>query len=164
MGTNNSINLSQSGIVSYDGSGTFSGRTLQSSNPNLLITNGNGIGGDPSFSISGFMSWVEVTGTSQAMLVSTGYIANNAALITLTLPSTAVIGDSIRVLGKGAGGWKIAQNATQQIVFGKLSTTIGTGGSLASTNLNDCLELRCITSGTATIWEVASAIGNITVV
>lgn len=164
MTTNNSINLSQSGMVSYDGAGVFSGRTLQSLTPNLTITNGSGIGGDPSFAITGLTSWVEVTGTSQAMSVNTGYIANNAGLITFTLPSTAAIGDSLRILGKGVGGWKIAQNATQQIIFGKLSTTSGIGGSLASTHLNDCIELRCITSGTATIWEVASSVGNITVV
>ena len=163
MPTNNAINLSQSGFTVYDGSGTFSGRTLQQGS-NVTITNPTGIAGDPTISVTGIMSWTEVTGTSQAMAVGNGYIANNASLITFTLPATAVIGDSLRVVGKGAGGWKIAQNATQQIVVGKLSATVGTGGSIASTHQSDCIELRCITSGTATIWESVSGWGNITVV
>ena len=163
MATNNAINLSQSGITAYDGAGTFFGRTIQGGS-NVNVTNGDGVAGNPSISVSGIMSWVEVTGTSQSMAVQTGYVANNASLVTLTLPATAAIGDSLRVLGKGAGGWKVGINATQQIIFGKLSSTVGTGGSLASTHQNDCIELRCITLGTATVWEVASSVGNITVV
>lgn len=163
MATNNSINLSSSGIVSYDGAGVFFGRTLQQGS-NVVITNANGVSGDPTISVPGIMSWTEVTGTSQSMAVQNGYIANNAALVTLTLPATAAIGDALRILGKGVGGWKLEINATQQIIFGKLASIVGTGGSLASTHQNDCIELRCITSGTATVWEVASSVGNITVV
>jgi len=163
MATNNAINLSQSGFAVYDGAGTFSGRTLQQGS-NVTITNPTGIGGDPTISVTGIMSWTEVTGTSQAMAVGNGYGANNASLVTFTLPATAAFGDVVRVLGKGAGGWKIAQNATQQIIVGKLSSTVGTGGSVASTATSDCVELRCITSGTATVWESASGWGNLTVV
>ncbi len=153
MATNNSINLSQSGLTAYDGAGTFFGRTLQAGT-NVSISNPDGIAGNPSISVTGIMTWVEVTGTSQAIVVNTGYVANNASLVTLTLPSSAAIGDSIVVMGKGSGGWKIAQNASQQIIFGKVSTTIGTGGFLSSTDKSDCITIRCITAGTGTIWEV----------
>lgn len=163
MVTNNSINLSSSGFTVYDGAGVFVGRTLQQG-ANVVITNANGISGDPSISVPAIMSWTEVTGTSQSMSVQNGYIANNAALVTLTLPATAAIGDALRILGKGVGGWKIGINATQQILFGNLSSTVGTSGSLASTHQNNCIELICITSGTATVWQVASSVGNITVV
>lgn len=163
MATSNAINLNSPGIASYDGAGTFFGRTIQGTGT-VSVINGDGIAGNPSISVTGIISWLEVTGTSQAMSTQTGYVANNAALVTLTLPATAAIGDCIRVLGKGAAGWKIGINATQQIIFGKLPSTVGTGGSLASTNANDCVELRCITAGTATVWEVASSVGNITVV
>lgn len=163
MATNNAINLSQAGITAYDGAGTFFGRTFQAGT-SISITNPDGIAGNPVISATGIMTWTEVTGTSQAMASGIGYVANNASLVTLTLPTTASLGDSIRVLGKGAGGWKIALNATQQILFGKSPSTVGTGGSLASTNQSDCIELRCTTLGTATIWTVASSVGNITVV
>lgn len=163
MATNNSINLNAPGIASYDGAGTFFGRTIQGTG-NVVVTNGDGISGNPSISVSGIMSWVEVTGTSQAMSAGVGYVANNASLVTLTLPATAALGDSIRIVGKGAGLWKIAQNATQQIVFGKLPATVGTGGSLTALQATDCVALRCTTSGTATVWTVEASQGNITVV
>lgn len=164
MATNNVINLSQSGITAYDGAGTFSGRTLQSSSPNLVITNPDGIAGNPSFAITGFSTTVNVTGSTQAMSVATNYIADSASLITFTLPATAALGDTIRVAGKNTGLWKIAQNALQQIIFGKLSSTVGVSGLISSLFTNDCVELRCMVAGTSTIWEVqGNAQGNITV-
>ena len=53
------------------------------------------------------------------MSVNNGYIANNAGLVTLTLPDTAALGDEVLVQGKGAGGWLIAQNASETIYFGE---------------------------------------------
>lgn len=163
MATSNSINLNSPGITSYDGAGTFFGRTLQTSSANLTISNPDGIAGNPSFGLTGFTTWTEVTGTSQAMSVANGYVANNASLVTFTLPASAAIGDVIYVLGKGAGGWKIAQNATQQIVCEILSSTVGVSGSVASIKQFDIIELRCITSGTATVWSTRQT-GNLTVV
>lgn len=108
------------------------------------------------------ITWSEITGTSQSMAVDNGYIANNAGLVTLTLPSTAAVGKVVRVAGKGAGGWKVAQNASGIIHFGNLSTTTGTGGSLQSSHRRDSVELVCVVANTE--WVVISSIGNITVV
>lgn len=107
-------------------------------------------------------TWNDVTGTTQAALVGNGYVADNAALVTITLPSTAVFGSVIPIVGKGAGGWKIAQNAGQTCSFGNKSTTTGVTGSLASTNANDCVDLICTTANSG--WTVRSSVGNITVV
>lgn len=107
-------------------------------------------------------SWVEVTTTTQAFAVNTSYIMNNAALVTGTLPATAAVGSVIEVVGEGAGGWLIAQNASQEIRFGDVVTTNGVTGSLASTNAGDVVRLVCIT--TDTIWRVISSVGNITYV
>jgi hypothetical protein len=109
----------------------------------------------------GGITYTNVTGTSQAMAVNTGYIANNAALVTLTLPATAAIGSVIPVVGNGAGGWKIAQNAGQNIMFGVADTTTGTGGSLASTNEDDCVELVCTVANTT--FVVRNSVGNVAV-
>ncbi len=108
------------------------------------------------------LTWSEVTGTSQAGAVNNAYILNNAGLVTLTIPTTAAVGDIVRVVGKGAGGWLIAQNASENINFGNLTTTTGVGGSLASTNRYDCVELVCTVANTT--WTVMSSVGNITVV
>jgi len=111
---------------------------------------------------TGGVSTVEVTGTTQAMAVNTDYIANNAALVTLTLPATAALGTEMSVLYKGAGGWLVAQNAGQTIRFGTSTTTAGVGGSLASSAAGDCIKFKCITADT--LFEVFSSQGNITVV
>ena len=108
------------------------------------------------------MTWTDVTGTSQAMAVDNGYIANNAGLVTLTLPAVAVVGDIVRVDGAGAGGWLIAQNAGQTVRMLGQSTTTGAGGSLASTTQYDCVAYRCIIANTD--WVVESVMGNLTVV
>lgn len=111
----------------------------------------------------GGITWVEVVGTTQAMDVDTGYVANNAGLVTLTLPDTAAFGSIVRVVGKGAGGWLIAQNAAEFIRWDEASvTTTGVGGSLASTDNFDAVELVCMTADTE--WVVLSSKGNITIV
>jgi hypothetical protein len=110
----------------------------------------------------GGMSWSEVTSTSQTMSINTGYIANNVALVTLTLPTTSALGSVIEVVGKGAGLWKIAQNAGEQIHFGNINTTSGTGGYLQATLTYDAIRLVCTVADTE--WTVTSSQGNITVV
>lgn len=128
---------------------------------NISITNGAGsitvaTTGPASF------SWTDVSGTSQAMTVNSGYTANNAGLVTLTLPVTAAYGSIFAVVGKGAGGWLIAQNAGQLIHFGNVTTTTGVTGSLASTLQYDVIWLLCEVANTT--FVVTGSIGNITYV
>lgn len=132
------------------------------------ITAGTGISVTPGANTitiaatGGSFTWSEVTGTSQAMAINNGYILNNVGLVTATLPSTAALGSVVRIAGKGAGGWRLAQNSGQTIFFGSSTTTPGTGGSLSSTNRRDCVELVCVTADTD--WDVLSVQGNLTVV
>jgi hypothetical protein len=126
-----------------------------------------GAGALPSFQAApGSFTWSSVAASSQTIAVQNGYVTDNATLVTYTLPATAALGDSFEILGgtTGAGGWTIAQNASQQIHFGSAATTAGVGGSLASTNQYDNVQCRAIVAGAATIWEVTSATGNLTVV
>src|SRR5579872_6232250 len=118
--------------------------------------------------------WNVVTGTSQQADVNSGYIANNAGLVTITLPATAPVGTELRVVGLGAGGWRIAQNANQVIHWTKLgvndpalgggnltstatSTTTGTGGHLDSASRYDRARLLCVVANTD--WVVESYAG-----
>lgn len=106
--------------------------------------------------------WNVETGTSASMAVNNGYVSNNAGLVTFTLPATAAVGDKLKVSGLGAGGWAIAQNASQLINMVASSTTTGAGGSLASTDQFDAVELVCVVANTT--FNVLSSMGNITVV
>ena len=92
--------------------------------------------------------FTEVTGTAQAMAINNGYITNNAALVTATLPSTSAVGDLVWIVGQGAGGWQIAQNTGQTIHFGNQDTTVGIGGHLDSTNQYDAIQLLCTAANT----------------
>jgi hypothetical protein len=113
----------------------------------------------------GGFTWSEVTGTTQAGTVENGYITNNASQVVVTLPSTAVLGSVIRITGKGAGGWKLAQNALQIIKFtsggveGVNQTTTGTTGFVASNDSEDSIEILCTTADTT--WKVISHEGNL---
>ena len=117
---------------------------------NTLVVTGAGIG------------WTVVTGTTQAAAVNQGYFANNAGVVTVTLPAVASVGATVRVAGMGAGGWAVAQGAGQSIRIGSSTTTPGAGGSLASTDIGDAVEIVCRVANTG--WMVLSLVGNITVV
>lgn len=121
------------------------------------ITISNSAGGITINSTGSGVATVEVTGTTQAMAINTRYIANNAGLVTFTLPSTAAIGDTIIVVGKGAGGWRIAANASGQIHVGAIAST-ATTGTVSSTNQYDSITISCITANN--IWTFEAGIGS----
>ncbi len=126
--------------------------------PGVSIANGAG-----SITISGTGSgtgFTEVTGTSQAMVADAGYVSNNAGLVTFTLPVTAAFGTSQTVVGLGAGGWKINQNSGQNIQVGNQTTTVGVGGSLASANRYDSIDLLCVVANTTWVaWGAPQSSG-----
>ena len=127
------------------------------------VTITNGAGSITVNASGGGLTWTVVTGTTQAAAVNNGYIANNGALVTVTLPATSAVGDTVAVTGiNNATGWKVAQNAGNQIFFGTSSTTSGTGGSLASSATRDTVHLVCMTANAT--WNVLNSIGNITIV
>ena len=113
----------------------------------------------------GGLTWSVVT-VDASFTANTGTIANKAGLLTMTLPASGAIGDIIRITGiNSALGWKIAQNANQQIFMGtSVGTTVGTGGSIASINIRDSLEMVCVVAGASTVWNVLSSEGNFTIV
>jgi hypothetical protein len=113
---------------------------------------------------AGIIVWNEITSASASMSVNNGYLANNVAVVTLTLPATAAQFSILEIKGYGAGGWTIAQAASQQIIFGNLSTTAGVTGSLSSTNANDGVKLLAVVGGASTIWTVLDSVGNISIV
>lgn len=197
MATNNSINANSTGLVKYDGAGTFSGVTVTNHSllvgaasngiTSLALTNGQlaigSTGADPSAAtltagtgvsisngagtitvnaLGGGLTWTVVSGTSQAMAVNNGYIANNAGLVTMTLPATSAVGDMVIITGIGAGGWRLAQNAGNQVFFEALSTTAGAGGSISSIVTRDTLTLVC--TSTNANWQVISSMGSMTIV
>jgi hypothetical protein len=119
-------------------------------------------------SAGGGITWTEVTGTTQTATVNNGYITNNAGLVTLTLPATATVGSIVRIAGSGAGGWSVAQASGQTIIWdsGAVAslnqTTTGVGGSIASTDRYDSMEMLCITTNTTFVVISSKGSPNLT--
>lgn len=106
------------------------------------------------------VTWTEVLGTTQAATVNSGYITNNAGLVTVTLPATAAVGSMVPIQGKGAGGWRLTANTGQVINVGNTPTS--TAGSASSTNQWDAITVICVTANTT--WATRSLIGSLTIV
>jgi len=121
--------------------------------------------GSITISWTGANLWVDQTTAAVTMVANTGYTSDDGAtLVTFTLPTAASIGDFVEIQGKGAGGWTIAQAASQEIFFGIVHTTAGVTGSLSSTTQYDCVKLRALTAGATSTWSVVSAVGNLSYV
>jgi hypothetical protein len=134
--------------------------TLSSTGSTVAITNGAG-SIDLEVITSG-IAWSREAGAAVAASDNHGYVNVNAGLTTITLPATSVLGTTIEILGEGAGGWTIAQNGGQNIQYGNVSTTIGAGGSLSSSNRYDTVTLKCRVANTT--WSVVSNTGVLNVV
>lgn len=151
---NGSSTITIGGNVTYSGAFTFTG-TLTNNTSVTFPTSGT------LATTSQVITSNNVTSTSASMAVNNQYIANNAGLVTLTLPATAAVGDRILIRGSGAGGWTVVENASQIIHVGSSPST-ATTGSVSSTNRYDCMDLTCIVANTE---FVASGVqGNLTVV
>jgi hypothetical protein len=123
----------------------------------------NGAGTAPTFqTLPPSFTWSIKTADLNPIVVDNGYIANKAGVLTFTLPATCAVGKTFRITGMNTAlGWKIAQNAGQQIFFGNAATTSGATGYLQSSATYDAVELVCNVVDTS--WIVTSCIGNITV-
>lgn len=106
------------------------------------------------------MPWTVVTGTSQTAAVNNGYIANNAGLVTVTLPAVAAVGSIVHVVGMGAGLFALKGNTGQTINFGNQTTS--SAGTCTATQQYDAIQVVCNVANTT--WTCTGvAQGNLTV-
>jgi len=146
------------GAITFNNAYTFP--TADGTSGQVLTTNGAGV---VSWEGSGGGTWA-VTTVDATAVVNKSYIANKAGLLTMTLPATAAIGDTIRITGiNTAVGWRIAQNANQRIHVGLNSSTAGVGGYIEATAIRDSVELVCVVAGASSEYNCVSMMGNITV-
>lgn len=165
-------NLFQSNIVlSYPGNpnGNLAGTTYQlcwDTLDNVLwvcTTSGTSSTAVWMECISSESNWIQTTTTPVTLFPNYKYITDNGAtLSTFSLPTTASFGTEIEIAGVSSGGWTITQGIGQSINFGNLTTTVGVGGSLSSTNQNDYVKLVCVAADTT--WNVIGSIGMLTIV
>jgi uncharacterized protein YqgV (UPF0045/DUF77 family) len=116
---------------------------------------------DGTFATPGGLTWTTVTGTSASGATNNAYIANNASLVTISLPATCTVGDVFEVLGQGTGLWKISQASGQTIHYGSSNSTTGTAGYLQAILRYDNATMICLIANTD--FEVTSSVGNLTI-
>lgn len=144
-------------------SGTLPASVLAGYSGTVTLTNGgNSFNGSFSGSfggsgagltdVPGSVVWQNVTGTSQQAQPNIGYLANNAAQVTITLPTAPNLGDIVRMSGVGAGGWIIAQNAGQAIQAGIFGVSCTNWNSLVTNWTAFWAPYPCID-----FWGVASS-------
>lgn len=149
-----------SGQLVIGGTTTPAAATL-SAGSGISITNGNN---SITIATTGSgQAWVDVTGASQTLAANTGYLSDRAGAVAFTLPASSTYGDVIEIVGV-QGSWSVTQAANQQIKFGSSASTLGAGGSIASTNAGDCIRMVATNTGASSVWRVVSSVGNITIV
>lgn len=137
----NNINLVGTGAISVSGDAMTNTLTIGSSDP--------------------FFIW-SVISANQAAVSQHGYFTNGGSRVELSLPLTSSVGDIFTVADKGGNGWKVTQNAGQQILFGSSFTTSGATGYLQSLFVGDAVTLVCCEANLT--WMALPAFGNITIV
>ncbi len=159
LGTGSAIDLGSDaeGDVYYRNSGGDLARLGIGTNGQALTTNSGATAPEWTDVSGGFTIDVETT-TASAIADKTIHISNNASRVTFTLPATCAVGFQFKVGGLGAGGWKIAQNASQLMHYGDTVTVTGITGQIDSSNQFDSVEVVCVVADTT--FLVLNGVGN----
>jgi hypothetical protein len=138
------------GASTFNGANTFNGPSVFT---NLL---GNSFSG--SFFGNGLVGWIVVTGTTVQAQIDHGYVLTNSQIVTVTLPSSANVGDIVRIAGAGASGWQLAQNTGQSILGSFLNYGNNTWYQSSASSLN-WTSMASSADGTrmaVTVWQGSS--------
>jgi hypothetical protein len=108
------------------------------------------------------LPWFTLT-VSQPLFINQGYFLANGGPASFALPTVAAVGQIIGLASETTQICTITQGAGQQIQFGSLRTTLGAGGSIATTAIGDSLTLVCNTANTGfVLFGAAQGIWTIT--
>lgn len=89
----------------------------------------------------------------------------SGGITTFTLPTSPTPGEFYQIIGGGSQGWKVAQNASQVISIGSVSSTAGTGGSVNSTTTGGTsTESILIYCQTSTLFIGIPLTGNVNII
>ena len=113
----------------------------------------------------GISRWVAISSGTTGT-INYGYITTSGtvgAALAISLPYGTAIGSYFSVASAGSqspNAWKISQTTSQVIQLGNQTTTTGTTGYLASSDLGDTVTMVSYDQNN---WIVVSTMGNITV-
>jgi hypothetical protein len=81
-----------------------------------------------------------VVTTDQVVIPGTLYMASNPTILSLSLPTTAVDGDTFGFINTGPGTIRVTQSGSQMIIVGDTTTTTGVTGRVGSFVSGDWVE------------------------
>jgi len=161
---------SGTGAVTVTGQPT-NGQVLIGSSGNdpvfSTLTAGAGItitdaAGSITLASTGVVWSLQATGTP--LLPNEGFLSSAATAQNFALPTSGcAVGCIVELAQNGAGLVTITQAAGQSIRFGNLVSTVGVGGSVASSAQGDAVKLVCTVANTS-YQAVTGSLGNWTVV
>ncbi len=153
MATSNDLNISEPGVVTFDGTAIFHGRTL-TAGVGITITNGDGISANPVISLTGGGAAVEhLTADSGGQLNPTG---NNFNIFGLSGSKTSGSGSTITV--KSPPFSQVGSSATSSLNTGEFVTAAVTRTLPASAGLadGDLFIFVCTTAGALVVQSVSA--------
>lgn len=139
IGSTSIDSAAERGIVIEQAAGTW------------VVSTESGGGGGGS---GGGITWNAISGTSQTAAANNGYVVQNAAQTTLTLPAIAALGSVVYIQGLGAAGWNLQANTGQTIQIGSSATS--SGGVVTSANQWDALGVVCVQANTT--WAMLATV------
>ncbi len=122
MATNNAINLSSSGLSSYDGSSTFNGRTITGDTAFIDITNGDGVSANPNVDITSNFESTGMHGWNGSIIQPMSLtVTSDGATITASVEQDGG-GDLVVVFSDGYDNWDTTPPDTVTLTAGTDTT------------------------------------------
>lgn len=115
---------------------TFAAGYTNTFNGVNVFTNlyGNSFSG--SFFGNGLVGWLVVPSNTLNAAIDTGYLLTNSQVVTVTLPTTAHVGDVVRIACAGASGWELSQQVASESVIGNFLSYADTWHQGNASDLN----------------------------
>jgi len=108
MPSNNALNITDSGVVTFDGTATFAGRTITGTTDFLTLTNGDGISGNPVVNIDTPFETTGMHGWNGSLLETAAVsAASDGATITFSVEKSGG-GNLTAVFSDGYYDWTTA--------------------------------------------------------
>jgi len=110
----NSLNLTDTGIIAHDGAGVFTGRTVTGTADEIVVSNGSGVSGNPTIGLS--VPVKEIKGGTNQTAYTTGDILYASATDTISKLPIGTSSEVLTVTG-GLPTWEPSSGGGSGLVY-----------------------------------------------